>query len=62
MTSKREERVALQHCLSTAQMTDRQLTTNVMNFAKDKPELHVGPVQGALAKYLVAACGIVPTK
>ena len=44
-------------CVATAQMTNFQLAANVLNFAKDKPELHVGSVQGALIEYLNAACG-----
>jgi hypothetical protein len=43
-------------------MTNFQLAANVLNFAKDKPELHTGSVQGALIGYLNAACGGPPTK
>jgi hypothetical protein len=50
------------NCLLRAQMSDTQLAANVMNFAKDRPELHTGPVQGALIGYLIAACGAPPTK
>jgi hypothetical protein len=39
-----------------------QNTANMLNFAKDKPELHTGLVQRALLKYLIAACGEPPTK
>jgi hypothetical protein len=49
-------------CVATAQMTNFQLAANVLNFAKDKPELHTGSVQGALIGYLNAACGGPPTK
>jgi hypothetical protein len=49
-------------CITTAKMTNSQLTANMLNFAKDKPELHTGLVQRALLKYLVAACGEPPTK
>jgi len=34
----------------------------MLNFAKDKPELHTGLVQAALRQYLNAACGQPPTK
>jgi hypothetical protein len=43
-------------------MTNGQLAANVINFARDKPELQVGAVQGALVNYLIAACGQPPTK
>jgi hypothetical protein len=49
-------------CLSKARMTSGQLAVNVMNFARDKPELHTQPVQHALMNYLFAACGKSPTK
>jgi hypothetical protein len=49
-------------CVDTAQITNFQLAANVLNFAKDKPELHTGSVQGALIKYLNTACGQPPTK
>jgi hypothetical protein len=38
-------------------MSTSQLATNVLNFAKDKPEYHTGSVQAALIDYLIAACG-----
>jgi hypothetical protein len=49
-------------CIDTSKMTNFQLAENVLIFAKDKPELHTGSVQGALIKYLNAACGEPPTK
>jgi hypothetical protein len=49
-------------CIDTAKMTNSALTTNVLNFAKDKPKLHTGLVQAALLQYLNAACGQPPTK
>jgi hypothetical protein len=48
--------------METSQMTIVQLATNVLNFAKDKPELHTGSVQAALIEYLNATCGQPPTK
>jgi hypothetical protein len=50
------------NCVVAAGMTDAQLATNVMNFAKGKPELHTGGVPEALMQYLFAACGASPTK
>ena len=44
-------------CVSASQMSTSQLATNVLNFAKDKPEYHTGSVQAALIDYLIAACG-----
>jgi hypothetical protein len=55
-------RVHYNNCMETSQMTILQLATNVLNFAKDKPELHTGSVQGALIEYLNATCGQPPTK
>jgi hypothetical protein len=49
-------------CLVRAKTQTGQLAANVLNFAKDKPELHTGSVQGALIGYLNAACGGPPTK
>jgi hypothetical protein len=49
-------------CLSKARMSSGQLAANVMNFARDKPELHTQPVQHVLMNYLFAACGKSPTK
>ena len=49
-------------CLVAAKMTNGQLAANVLNFAKDKPELHTGSVQHVLINYLIAACGAPPTK
>jgi hypothetical protein len=49
-------------CITTAKMTNFQLAANVLNFAKDKPQLHTGSMQGALIEYLNAACGQPPTK
>ena len=49
-------------CLNRAKMSPLQLASNVLSFAKDKPELHTGPVHIALMKYLAAACGEPPTK
>ena len=48
-------------CIQTAQMTNAQLAANVLNFAKDRPELHTDAVQTALLGYLIAACGKPPT-
>jgi hypothetical protein len=58
------EQVAMHYvkCIDTVKMTNSQLTANMLNFAKDKPELHTGLVQRALLKYLVAACGEPLTK
>jgi hypothetical protein len=47
-------------CLSKAKMTSGQLAMNVINFARDKPELHTQPVQHVLMNYLFAACGAPP--
>jgi hypothetical protein len=55
-------RVHYNNCMETSQMTIVQLATNVLNFAKDKPELHTGSVQAALIEYLNATCGQPPTK
>jgi len=49
-------------CLNMAQMTNFQLAANVLSFAKDRPALQTGSVQGALINYLIAACGKLPTK
>jgi hypothetical protein len=49
-------------CLSKARMTSDQLAANVMNFARDKPDLHTQPVQHVLMNYLFAACGTAPKK
>ena len=46
-----------ENCLVRARMTNSALTANVLNFAKDRPALQTGPVQGALIAYLIAACG-----
>ena len=58
------EQIAVHYgkCIDAAKMTNFQLTANMLNFAKDKPELHTGLVQRALLKYLIAACGEPPTK
>ena len=58
------EQVAMHYvkCIDTVKMTNSQLTANMLNFAKDKPELHTGLVQRALLKYLAAACGEPLTK
>jgi hypothetical protein len=58
------EQIAMHYgkCIDAAKMTNFQLTANMLNFAKDKPELHTGLVQRALLKYLIAACGEPPTK
>jgi hypothetical protein len=47
-------------CIGTAQMSNFQLATNVLNFAKDRPALQTGSVQEALIVYLSAACGGKP--
>jgi hypothetical protein len=51
-----------QNCIGASQMSVSQLAANVLNFAKDKPELHTGSVWIALLKYLTAACGEPPKK
>jgi hypothetical protein len=58
----RRTRTHYANCLYTAKMTSIQLAANVLNFAKDKPELQTGLVQRALVNYLIAACGEPPTK
>jgi hypothetical protein len=59
-----EQAAALHYemCLSKAKMTNGQFAENVLNFARDKPKLHTGPVQLALIDYLFAACGAPPNK
>jgi hypothetical protein len=61
---EQEERISAHYerCIGAAKMQNGQLAANVLNFAKDKPELHTGSVQGALLQYLIAACGVLPTK
>jgi hypothetical protein len=54
--------VHFNNCIASAKMTTGQLAANVMDFARDKPELQTGSVQRALLGYLNAACGILPTK
>jgi hypothetical protein len=49
-------------CLSKVRMTSGQLAANVINFARDKPELHTQPVPHVLHSYLFGACGASPTK
>jgi hypothetical protein len=51
-----------QNCIGASQMSVSQLAANVLNFAKDKPELHTGSVWKALLTYLTAACGEPPKK
>jgi hypothetical protein len=54
---------AAQHysaCISNAKMTNGQLATNILNYAKDKPALHTQPAVGAMIGYLIAACGRPP--
>jgi hypothetical protein len=58
----RRTRMHYASCLATAKMTSLQLAANVLDFAKDKPELHNALVQRALVNYLIAACGEPPTK
>jgi hypothetical protein len=50
------------NCIVAAGMTNSQLAANVLNFARDKPELHTGGVPEALMGYLFAACGKSRTK
>ena len=58
------EQVAVHYvkCIDTVKMTNSQLTANMLNFAKDKSELHTGLVQRVLLNYLIAACGEPLTK
>jgi hypothetical protein len=44
-------------CVVGAHMTIGQLSTNVMNFAAQKPELHTLPMPAVMSSYLLAACG-----
>jgi hypothetical protein len=55
-------RVHYSQCIGEAHMTARQLSENVLNYAKGRPEFHTGPVQDPLLNYLIAACGALPTK
>jgi hypothetical protein len=63
-SGEQEKRITAHYfkCIYTAKMSGSQLAANVLNFAKDKPELHTGSVQAALFKYLFATCGEPPTK
>jgi len=58
------EQVAVHYVkwIDTVKMTNSQLTANMLNFAKDKSELHTGLVQRVLLNYLIAACGEPLTK
>ena len=47
-------------CMAKSGMTNAQLATNILNYAKDKPALHTEPATVAMLKYLAAACGIPP--
>lgn len=46
------------HCVVSAHMSNGQLATNILNYAKDKPALHTKPATMAMIKYLIAACGL----
>ena len=44
-------------CIKDARMSLSQLSANVLRFAKARPEVQTGPVQAALVRYLINACG-----
>lgn len=48
------------NCVRDAQMTNDQLASNILNYAKDKPALHTKRATVAMLDYLVAACGLPP--
>ena len=56
------EQVAVHYrnCVKGAKMSLDQLSDNVLRFAKSKPEVQAGPVQTALVRYLISACGEPP--
>jgi hypothetical protein len=49
--------VHYRNCVKGAHMSLSQLSDNVLRFAKSKPEVQAGPVQTALVRYLISACG-----
>jgi hypothetical protein len=63
-SGEQEKRITAHYfkCIYTAKTSGSQLAANVLNFAKDKPELHTGPVQAPRFKYLFATCGEPRTK
>jgi hypothetical protein len=48
------------HCVMDAHMSNSQLATNILNYAKDRPALHTKPATNAMLDYLIAACGLHP--
>ena len=61
-SGEESEKVALHYrdCVKGARMALSQLTDNVLRFAKSRPDVQTGPVQTALVRYLVSACGEPP--
>ena len=49
-------------CLNRSGATFLNLSEAVLEFAKDKPELHMGGVLEILMLYLFKACGLPPEK
>ncbi|THD70957.1 MAG: hypothetical protein E7813_06695 [Bradyrhizobium sp.] len=47
-------------CVHGAHMTNGQLATNILNYARDKPALHTQLATAAMLDYLIAACGLPP--
>jgi hypothetical protein len=49
-------------CLSRSGATTLNISEAVLEFAKDKPQLHMGGVHEILMMYLFKACGLPPEK
>ena len=50
------------NCVRDAHISNGQLATNILDYAKDKPKLHTQVAVSAMLDYLIAACGLPPQK